>query len=223
MSTRTLTLDDDTYSYLQGTSLREPPEFRRCRQETAELPMSNMQIAPEQGQFLHMQLKLVDARRAIEIGSFTGYSGLWLASALPSDGCLIACDINKEWTSRARHYWEDAGVMDRIELQLGPAIDTLDDLLDREADGEFDFVFIDADKEMYDAYYERALQLLSPGGLIAIDNVLWNGKVADRSVDDPDTAAIRALNEKVHNDDRIDLSMLPVGDGLTLCRKRQSM
>ncbi len=220
MSTRTLTLDDQLYSYLQGNSLREPPAFRRCRLDTAELPMSNMQIAPEQGQFLHFQLKLLGAQNAIELGSFTGYSGLWLASALPSDGCLLACDINEEWTSRARHYWEDAGVMDRVELRLAPAIETLDELVASEASDHFDFVFIDADKEMYDNYYERALTLLRPGGLIAIDNVLWNGKVADGSVDDPDTAAIRQLNEKIHNDDRVDLSLVPVGDGLTLCRKR---
>ncbi len=220
MSTRTLTLDDELYAYLQGTSLREPPTFRRCRLDTAELPMSNMQIAPEQGQFMHFLVKLMGAKNAIEIGSFTGYSGLWLASALPSDGCLIACDINKEWTSRARHYWEDAGVMDRIELRIAPALDTLNQLLDREAENHFDFVFIDADKEMYDDYYERALQLLRPGGLIAIDNVLWNGKVADRGATDPDTSALRNLNEKLHNDERIDLSMVPVGDGVTLCRKR---
>lgn len=220
MSTRTLKLDDQLYSYLQGTSLREPPVFRRCRLDTAELPMSNMQISPEQGQFLHLQAKLIGAKDAIEIGSFTGYSGLWLASALPSDdGCLIACDINKEWTSRARHYWEDAGVMDRIELRLAPAIETLDELVSSEGQNSFDLVFIDADKETYDDYYERALQLLRPGGLIAIDNVLWNGKVADRSADDPDTNAIRSLNEKIHNDDRVDISLVPIGDGLTLCRK----
>lgn len=220
MSTRTLPLDDKLNSYLQDVSLREPPPFRRCRMETAELPMSNMQIAPEQGQFLHLQLKLLDAQRALEIGSFTGYSGLWLASALPPKGCLMACDINQEWTARARRYWEEAGVMDRIEVRLAPAMDTLGELVERDETKSFDFAFIDADKSMYDEYYERCLQLLRPGGLIALDNMLWNGKVANGAADDPDTNAIRALNEKLRDDDRIDLSMVPIGDGLTLCRKR---
>ncbi len=220
MSTRTLPLDDQLYSYLQGVSLREPPAFRRCRTETAELPMARMQIAPEQGQFLHLQARLIGAKRAIEIGSFTGYSGLWIASALPPGGCLIACDINEEWTSRARHYWESAGVMDRIELCVAPAMQTLHKLVENEEQDSYDFVFIDADKESYESYYERALTLVRPGGLIAIDNVLWDGKVADQAVDDPDTRAIRVLNEKLHEDQRIDLSMVPVGDGVTLCRKR---
>lgn len=221
MSTRTLPLDDQLYSYLQGVSLREPPVHRRCRLETAELPMSSMQISPEQGQFLQMQLQLLGATRAIELGSFTGYSGLWIASALPPGGCMIACDVNEEWTSRARHYWEDAGVMDRIEVRLGPALKTLDELAANDRHDPFDFVFIDADKENYDAYYEQSLSLVRPGGLVAIDNVLWNGKVADLSIDDPDTRAIRNLNEKLHNDERIDLAMVPVGDGVTLCRKRE--
>ncbi len=222
MSTRTIALDDPLADYLQSQSLREPPAFRRCRQETAQLPMCNMQIAPEQGQFLYLQLRLMGARRAIEIGTFTGYSALWIASALPPDGCLIACDINEEWTSRARHYWEDAGVKDRIELRLGRGRDTMDTLLKNDQQQSFDFVFIDADKEQYDAYYERALQLIRPGGLIAIDNVLWGGKVANSNATDPDTQAIRAFNEKLHNDERVDLSLIPIGDGLTLCRKRLS-
>ncbi len=220
MSTRTLPLDEQLYSYLQGVSLREPPAFRRCRQETAELPMSNMQIAPEQGQFLHLQLRILGAKRAIELGSFTGYSGLWIASALPAGGCMVACDINKEWISRARHYWEEAGVMNRIEMRIGPAIDSLDELIAQESK-PFDFAFVDADKSMYDAYYERCLELVRPGGIIAVDNVLWNGKVANGSADDPDTMAIRALNEKLHNDERIDMSLVPIGDGMTLCRKRE--
>lgn len=220
MSTRTLPLDDQLYSYFQGVSLREPPVFERCRIETAELPLSCMQIAPEQGQFLHLQLRLLGARRAIEIGSFTGYSGLWIASALPPKGCLYACDINKEWTSLARQYWEEAGVMNRIDLRLGPASDTLDELLAGENQNTIDFVFIDADKECYDDYYEKSLRLLRPGGLVAIDNVLWHGKVADASAHDPDTNAIRALNEKIHNDDRVNIAMLPIGDGLTLCQKK---
>ncbi len=220
MSTTTIALDDALADYLQSQSLREPPEFRRCRRETAQLPMSNMQIAPEQGQFIHLMLRLMGAKKAIEVGTFTGYSALWIASALPPEGCLIACDINEEWTSRARQYWDDAGVKDRIELRLGRGRDTMDQLLKHDRRGTFDFAFIDADKEQYDAYYERALQLLRPGGLIAVDNVLWSGKVADPSISDPDTQAIRAFNEKVHNDQRIDLSVVPIGDGLTLCRKR---
>lgn len=220
MSTRTLPLDDQLYAYLQGVSLREPPVHRKCRNETAELPMSSMQISPEQGQFLHLQLQLMGARRALELGSFTGYSGLWIASALPPGGCMIACDINEEWISRARHYWEEARIMDRVEVRLGPAIDTLEMLLRDEGPGGFDFAFIDADKANYDPYYERALQLVRPGGLVVIDNVLWSGKVADPAFNDPETRAIRHLNDKLLGDDRIDLSMVPVGDGMTLIRKR---
>ena len=220
MSNRTRSLSIPLHNYLLNSSLREPPVFTRCRLETSELPMSNMQIAPEQGQFLHLLARLIGARKAIEIGTFTGYSSLWIASALPARGCLIACDINQAWTSQARHYWEDAGVMDRIDLRLGPARETLDDLLETEKRCDFDLIFIDADKESYDAYYERALRLLRPGGLIAIDNVLWDGKVIDPTADDPDTNAIRALNEKLHHDERIDYSMIPLADGLALCRKR---
>ncbi len=221
MSTRTLPLDDKLYSYLQGVSLREPPVHHRCRMETAELPMGSMQIAPEQGQFLHLQLQLLGAERAIEIGSFTGYSGLWIASALPRGGCMVACDVNEKWLSRARHYWSEAGVMDRVDLRLAPALKTLDGLLEDGQEASYDFIFIDADKESYDAYYERSLSLVRPGGLVAVDNVLWSGKVANYGCDDPDTCAIRKLNEKLHSDERIDLSLVPVGDGLTLCRKRQ--
>lgn len=220
MSTRTLPLDDRLYSYLQGVSMREPPVFEKCRIETAKLPMASMQISPEQGQFLQLLMRIIGASRAIELGSFTGYSALWLASALPPKGCLYCCDINKSWTSQARRYWEEAGVMNRIELKLAPAMETLDELLSMEKQNSFDFVFIDADKENYDAYYERALRLIRPGGLIAIDNVFWGGKVADPVADDPDTNSIRGLNEKLHNDERIDLSLIPIGDGLTLCRKR---
>ena len=220
MSTRTLPLDDRLYSYLHGVSLREPPVHKKCRMETAQLPMGSMQIAPEQGQFLHLQLQLMGARRAIEIGSFTGYSGLWIASALPRGGCMVACDNNEKWLSRARGYWAEADVMDRIELRLGDATQTLEDLLKAGQDESYDFVFIDADKAGYDDYYERSLSLLRPGGLVAIDNVLWNGKVADYSCDDPDTCAIRHLNEKLHRDQRINLALVPVGDGMTLCRKK---
>ncbi len=220
MSTRTLPLNDQLYQYLHAVSLREPPAFQKCRAATAELPLGSMQIAPEQGQFLHLQLRLLGARKGVEIGSFTGYSALWLASALPPGGCLIACEQNEEWAAWARRHWEDAGVMDRVELRLGKAADTLAELLDNGSAHTLDFAFIDADKGSYDLYYEQALKLLRPGGLIAIDNVLWSGKVALHSHDDPDTQAIRALNQKLHNDPRVDLSLVPIGDGLTLCRKR---
>ena len=220
MSTRTLPLDEHLYSYLQRVSLREPPAFRRCRLETAQLPMSRMQIAPEEGQFINFLVNLMGVERAIEIGSFTGYSGLWIASALPRGGCLVACDINEEWTRRARHYWEDAGVMDRIEMRLAPAQQALDELLENGDEESFEFVFVDADKENYNAYYETSLRLLRPGGVIAIDNVFWNGKVANPAADDPDTMAIRHLNEKIHDDARVDVTVVPIGDGVTLCRKR---
>ncbi|RAL22874.1 SAM-dependent methyltransferase [Lujinxingia litoralis] len=220
MSRSTIFLDDNILSYLRHFSVREPSRFMRCRQDTSELPMGSMQIAPEQGQFLHMLLKLMGAKRVIEIGSFTGYSALWLASALPDDGCLIACEINEKWASQARHCWEEAGLMKRIELHVEPAQQTLDRLLEREAHNSFDFIFVDADKEPVDTYYEAALKLLRTGGVAAIDNVLWGGKVADSSAHDPDTQAIRALNEKIHADDRIDLSVVPIGDGVALCRKR---
>ncbi|RDV38615.1 SAM-dependent methyltransferase [Bradymonadaceae bacterium TMQ3] len=222
MSTSTIFLDDNILSYLRHFSMREPSRFKRCRHDTSELPMGSMQIAPEQGQFLHMLLQVMGARRALEIGSFTGYSGLWLASALPEDGCLVACEVNEKWASQARHCWEDAGLMKRIELHVEPARETLERLLQRDAQNTFDFIFIDADKEPLDHYYEAALKLVRPGGLVAVDNVLWGGKVADSSVHDPDTTAIRALNEKIHSDERIDLSVVPIGDGMALCRKRST-
>lgn len=220
MSTRTLPLNDHLYSYLQQVSLREPPAFRRCRQETAQLPMSRMQIAPEEGQFINFLVNLMGVERAIEIGSFTGYSSLWIASALPRGGCLVACDINEAWTRQARQYWAEAGVMDRIEMRLAPAQQTLEELLDRDQHKSYDFIFVDADKEMYDSYYESALKLLRPGGIVAIDNVFWNGRVANPAADDPDTRSIRRLNEKIHGDERVDVTVVPIGDGVTLCRKR---
>lgn len=220
MSKTTLPLTDHLYQYLQGVSLREPPAFARCRRQTSELPLGGMQIAPEQGQLLHLLAKLMGAQRGIEVGSFTGYSALWLASALPPGGCLIACERNEEWAQMARRNWEEAGVMDRIDLRVGPALDTLDNLLFNEhAPGSMDFAFIDADKENYDSYYEQCLVLLRPGGLIAIDNVLWGGKVADLREEGPETQALRALNEKLLHDDRVEISLVPIGDGLTLARK----
>ena len=220
MSNRSISLTDSLYQYLLDVSLREPPLLRALREETAQMRDHSMQIAPEQGQFMALLARLIGARRCIEVGVFTGYSSLSVALALPDDGRLVACDVSEEWTSIARRYWKKAGVEKKIDLRLGPALDTLDTLVSLRQSGRFDFAFIDADKGNYNTYYERALVLLRPGGLVAIDNTLWSGRVADPSVDDPDTSAIRAFNAKLLTDMRVDLSMLPMGDGLTLARKR---
>ena len=191
------------------------------REETAKLPMHQMQIGPEQAQFMGLLMQLMGAKKTIELGVFTGYSTLSTALALPPDGKIIACDISEEWTNLAKNYWEKAGVSKKIELHLAPALDTLDLLLLRRDSYEsFDFAFIDADKGNYDHYYEAALVLLRSGGLIAVDNVLWDGKVADLHIQDADTLAIRALNEKIKQDERVSISMIPIGDGLTLARKK---
>jgi predicted O-methyltransferase YrrM len=219
MSTRTLNLDDDLYRYLLAVSLREHPVMTQLRAATHEHPHAQMQISPEQGQFMALLVKLIGAHRTLEIGVFTGYSALAVALALPADGRVIACDINEDYTGTAQSYWKEAGVDHKIDLHLAPAIDTLDALIADGQAGCFDLAFIDADKSTYDAYYERCLTLLRRGGLLLIDNVLWGGRVARRAEDD-DTAAIQALNRKLHDDQRIDLSMLPVSDGLTLARKR---
>ena len=220
MSSRTIQMTDRLYDYLLKVSLREAPLLAELRAETAKLPMAGMQISPEQGQFMALLAELIGARRAIEVGTFTGYSSLCVAQALPSDGKLIACDISEEFTAVARRYWAKAGMTGRIELRLAPALDTLKSLLAGGGAGSFDFAFIDADKTQYDAYYEAILKLLRPGGLVTIDNVLWSGAVADGRKRDADTVALRALNEKLKTDKRISLSMLPIGDGLTLARKR---
>jgi predicted O-methyltransferase YrrM len=220
MSSRTIQMTDRLYDYLLKVSLREPPLLADLRAETAKLPMAGMQISPEQGQFMALLAELIGARRAIEVGTFTGYSSLCVAQVLRPDGKLIACDISEEFTSMARRYWAKAGLADRIELRLAPALDTLKSLLAGGGAGGFDFAFIDADKTQYGAYYEAILKLLRPGGLMTIDNVLWSGAVADGRKRDADTVALRALNEKLKTDKRISLSMLPIGDGLTLARKR---
>jgi len=220
MSSRTIPMTDRLYDYLLKVSLRESPLLAALRAETAKMPMAMMQISPEQGQFMALLAELIGARKAIEVGTFTGYSALCVAAALPPDGKLIACDISEEFTSVARRYWAKSGIGDRIELRLAPALDTLKSLLADGGAGSFDFAFIDADKTQYDAYYEAILKLLRPGGLVTIDNVLWSGAVADGRKRDADTVALRALNEKLKTDKRISLSMLPVGDGLTLARKR---
>ena len=220
MQKRTLGLNNQLYDYLLSASLREPEILLKLRQETANHPRSIMQIAPEQGQFMALLVQLIGAKKTLEVGVFTGYSSLSVALALPPDGKIIACDVREEYTAIARRYWQQAGVADKIDLRLAPAIETLDQL--RAANVEtFDFAFIDADKENYDAYYERCLQLVRPGGLIAIDNVLWFGQVADPLDQDQSTQAIRAFNEKLHHDERVTLSLVPIADGLTLALKRR--
>ncbi len=219
MSNQTIFLDQPLYQYLLSVSLREPPLLARLREETATLDHGAMQIAPEQGQLMGLLVRLMGARRIVEVGSFTGYSALCLASALPDDGELICCDLSQEWTTIARRYWQEAGVADRIDLRIGHALETLD-VLAQERPQQFDLVFIDADKENYDAYYERALALLRPGGLVLIDNTLWGGSVVQPEDQTPATRAIRALNQRLLSDDRVDLSLLPVGDGLTLAQRR---
>jgi predicted O-methyltransferase YrrM len=219
MSSRTIQVTGAIENYIHEVSLREPDVLRRLRMETAPMHLAMMQISPEQGQFMALLARMLGARRYLEIGTFTGYSALAMALALPDDGRVVACDINAEWTAIGRRYWQEAGVADKIDLRLAPALTTLDGLI-RERAAPFDFAFIDADKENYDAYYERALQLVRPGGIIAIDNMLWGGAVADPERDDAETRAIDALNRNLHDDARIDLSLLPIGDGLSLALKR---
>ncbi len=220
MLKKALGLDDRLYEYLLSVSLREADILRQLREETASLPGAIMQIAPEQGQFMALLIQLLGATKTIDVGVFTGYSSLSVALALPPNGKVVACDVSEESTAVARRYWEAAGVADKIDLRLAPALETLDQLL---ADGQaetFDFAFIDADKGNYEGYYERSLQLIRPGGLIAIDNVLWSGEVADPQVQDNRTQAIRAINKKLHHDERVTLSLVPIADGLTLALKR---
>lgn len=220
MSNRSIVLTDSLYEYMTDVSLREPPLLLALREETSELTQRAMQISPEQGQFMALLARLTGARRCLEVGVFTGYSSLVTALALPDDGSIVACDVSEEWTAVARRYWREAGVAHKIELRLAPATETLDDLLAQGRAGTFDFAFIDADKTNYLAYYERTLALLRTGGLALVDNTLWSGRVADPEVADADTVALRHFNEVLHRDERIDLSLLPLGDGLTVVRKR---
>jgi len=220
MSNRSIGLDGPLYDYLLAASLREHPVLARLREATAAHPKVNMQISPEQGQLMALLVRLIGATRCIEVGVFTGYSSLVVALAMPPTGRIVACDISEEYTAMARPYWEEAGVAGRIDLRIAPAMETLDALLAEGAAGTYDFAFIDADKEAYAGYYERSLQLLRPGGLIAIDNTLWDGAVADPADQSTDTVAIRAFNEALRDDARVDLSLVPIGDGLTLARKR---
>ncbi|MBN8737309.1 MAG: class I SAM-dependent methyltransferase [Xanthomonadales bacterium] len=219
MSNRTINLDDALYDYLLAHSLREHPEQTALREATRTHARAGMQISPEQGQFMTLLVKLIGARCTIEVGTFTGYSALTVALALPADGKVLACDISDEYTAIGKPYWQRAGVADKIELVIAPAAETLGALIAAGEAGKYDFAFIDADKTGYDGYYERCLQLVRPGGLIAFDNTLWGGDVA-RPAQDDDTRALQALNDKLHRDQRIDVAMLPIGDGLTLARRR---
>jgi caffeoyl-CoA O-methyltransferase len=220
MSVRTLNLDAKLYDYLLAVSVREPRLLAELREETSRLPSAGMQISPEQGQLLRLLVELIGARRCLEVGVFTGYSSTCVALSLPEGGKLVACDVSVEYTDVARRYWRLAGVEGRIELRLAPAIATLDALLGEGQAGTMDFAFVDADKENYLGYYERCLDLLRSGGLLAIDNVLWGGSVADPSNTTPSTRAIRALNERLRTDERVSISLVPIGDGLFLARKR---
>ncbi len=219
MSNRTICITDELYEYLVSVSLRESDLLKRLRAETVVDEMSRMQISPEQGQFMSMLIRLIGAKKALEVGVYTGYSSLCIALAMPGDGQLVACDINEQWTEVAKRYWQEAGVSDKIDLRLGPAVDTLKGLLANGESGSYDFAFIDADKKFYETYYELCLELLRAGGLIAIDNVLWGGAVADDDIMDDDTQTIRRLNKFILDDERVDISLVPIGDGLTLAHK----
>ena len=220
MSNATLGLPVDLHEYLLEVGVREPDLLRELRHETAAMPEHDMQIAPEQGALMAVLVELIGARRCVEVGTFTGYSSLAVALAMPPGGSMVCCDISREWTDVARRYWERAGVADKIELRLGPALDTLDAMLAEDLAGTFDFAFLDADKDRYPEYSDRLLALLRPGGLLAIDNVFWGGDVADPAVDDLSVRGIRSMNQALAEDGRVSLAMVPIADGLTLARKR---
>jgi predicted O-methyltransferase YrrM len=220
LSTRTIGLDDRLYDYLLSVSLRDSELLARLRAETARDALARMQVSPEQGQFLGLLIELIGARTTLEVGVFTGYSSLCVALSLPDDGRIVACDVSERWTRVGRRYWKEAGVEHKIDLRVAPALETLESLIAEGRAGSFDFAFIDADKENYTGYYERCLTLVRPGGLIAVDNTLWSGAVADAADEGDNTLAIRALNEHIHLDERVTMSLLPIGDGLTLAVKR---
>jgi predicted O-methyltransferase YrrM len=217
---RGISMTDTLYRYLVDHSVREHPVLAELRAATAGMKHAGMQIGPDQGQLMALLVRLVGARRCIEVGVFTGYSSLAVALALPPDGRIVACDVSEEWTAIARAHWKKAGVEGRIDLRLARATKTIDDLLEQGGEGQYDFAFIDADKGNYLAYYERCLRLVRAGGLIAADNTLWSGRVADPADDSADTVALRAFNDFVHRDERVDVALLSVGDGLTLALKR---
>ena len=220
MSTRTIGISDQLYDYLLSVSVPPDSLWERLRDETNEVVGYNMQVSPEQGQFMSVLIGMLGVKNALEIGTFTGYSALCVARGLPADGRLIACDVSEEWTSIARRYWKEAGVADKIDLRIGPALDTLDALIGEGSSESFDFAFIDADKENYVGYYERCLKLLRPGGVVGVDNTLWGGSVADPDNQSDETIAIRALNQLVFDDSRVESCVLPIGDGLSIAHKR---
>jgi predicted O-methyltransferase YrrM len=221
MSNQSIGLSDPLYQYLVANSVREPEILTRLRAETAEHPLANMQISPEQGQLMGLLVQLIGAKKCLEVGVFTGYSSLFVALNLPDDGQIVACDVSDEFTSIARRYWQEAGISNKIILHIAPALETLDRLIANGELGTFDFAFIDADKNNYGAYYDRCFQLVRQGGLILVDNVLWYGRVADPAMDnDKRTQAIKEINQQIYHDDRVQISLIPIGDGLTIARKR---
>ncbi len=220
LNERRTEISPDLYRYAVDIGTRETELLQQLRAETLEMEHGGMQIGPDQGALMAFLVKSMRARRAVEVGTFTGYSAMWVAAALPEDGTLICCDVNEDWTSVARRYWDAAGFSSKIDLRLAPALTTLDRLLSDGEKGRFDFAFIDADKANYDSYYERCLELVRTGGLILIDNTLWHGEVIAPDTGDEDTDAIRALNAKIEGDERVDMVLLPIGDGVTLVRKR---
>lgn len=216
---RMMPVTEELIAYVTKVGARENPALRRCREETAKMPMYQMQIGPDQGAVMALLAQLIGATRYLEVGTFTGYSALAVALALPDDGRIVCCDVSREYTDRAREYWVQAGVSSKIDLRIGPALGTLDEMIADNAP-PFDFAFIDADKTNYDGYYERVLQLVRPGGLVALDNMLWSGQVANPKITDSDTSALRALNQKIHDDERVDMALATLGDGVMLVRKR---
>jgi predicted O-methyltransferase YrrM len=221
MSNRSIGLTNELYQYLVDNSVRESEVLTKLRAETAVHPLANMQIAPEQGQFMGLLVQLIGAKKCLEIGVFTGYSALVVALNLPEDGKIVACDVSEEFTAIGQKYWEEAGVKDKIDLRIAPALETLDSLLTQGEMGTFDFAFIDGDKNNYLAYYDRCIELVRSGGLVLVDNVLWYGRVADPTMQhDKRTQSIVALNRRIYEDDRVDISLIPIGDGLTIARKK---
>jgi caffeoyl-CoA O-methyltransferase len=220
MTSRTYQLGEELHRHLLQTTVRDMDVLHRLRAKTAKMAEGGMQISPEQGQFMQFLIKAIGAKRALEIGTFTGYSALVVALALPDDGELVACDVSDEYTRIGQPFWQEAGVADKIDLRLGPGIASLQAMLDNGEAGTFDFAFIDADKPNYERYYELCMELVRPGGVIGIDNTLWGGRIADPSAQDESTQVIRSLNEKIRNDNRVDMSLVPIGDGLMLACKR---
>ena len=221
MSNQSIGLSNSLYQYLLDNSVREPDILIKLREETAQHPLVNMQISPEQGQLMGLLVQLIGAKKCLEVGVFTGYSSLVVALNLPDDGRIVACDVSDEFTSIARKYWQEAGVNNKIDLHIDPALVTLDRLLADGEAGTFDFAFIDADKNNYTAYYDRCFQLVRQGGLILVDNVLWYGRVVDPAMDEDNrTQAIKQINQQIYHDDRVQISLIPIGDGLTIARKK---